>query len=233
MTDFLLVHGAWHGGWCWTKLRPIIEARGHRVWAPTLTGLGERVHLARRDTGLETHVLDLVNVLDYEDLWGVVLVAHSYGGIPATVVADRCPDRLSAVIYLDSALPRDGQTGFDTFRGSEDAYRDPVELIGEGWLIPPPDASFGLRDLADLDWVRSRLTPHPMKTFEDPIRLANGGMSVPAGAIICTEDATPNAVLARGFSDVPTIWITAGHDAMISEPILVADAIDEMLRLIS
>jgi pimeloyl-ACP methyl ester carboxylesterase len=233
MTDLLLVHGAWHGGWCWAKLRPILEDRGHRVWAPTFTGLGERVHLARRDTGLETHVMDLINVLEYEDLRGVVLIAHSYGGIPATVVADRCSDRLSAVIYLDSALPRDGQTGFDTFRGSEDAYREPVALVGDGWLIPPPDTSFGLQDAADFDWVRSRLTPHPVKTFADPIRLARDGPSVPVGAIICTQDATPDAVIARGFGEVPTTWITAGHDAMISEPILVADAIDEMRLRIS
>ena len=113
MATFVLVHGAWHGGWCWKRVRPLLESRGHLVFTPTLTGLGERSHLLARETGLETHIADVVNVIRWEELSEVVLCGHSYGGMVISGVADRVPDRIRSLVYLDAFVPSDGQSLFD------------------------------------------------------------------------------------------------------------------------
>src|SRR4051794_36628721 len=105
MATFVLVHGGSHGGWCWTKLTPLLRTAGHDVFAPTLTGLGERVHLLSRDVGLSTHITDITHVLEYEDLRDVVLVGHSYAGMVITGVAAQIPDRLRHLVYLDACFP--------------------------------------------------------------------------------------------------------------------------------
>src|SRR5437879_1752139 len=107
MATFVLVHGAWHGGWCWKKLTPLLRSNGHDVFTPTLTGLGERAHLANQAIDLTTHIEDVVSTLDYEDLRGVILVGHSYGGIVISGVADRIPARIGCVVYLDAFVPED------------------------------------------------------------------------------------------------------------------------------
>src|SRR5689334_15631432 len=113
MANYLLVHGAWHGGWCWRRVVPLLRAAGHEVFTPTLTGLGERVHLLTRDVGLDTHAQDVIGVLEYEDLRDVVLVGHSYGGMVITAVAERAAERLAHLVYLDAFVPRDGQSQMD------------------------------------------------------------------------------------------------------------------------
>jgi pimeloyl-ACP methyl ester carboxylesterase len=229
MTDIVLVHGAWHGGWCWARLRPLLEARGHRVWTPTLTGLGELAGLATPEVGLQTHVTDLVRLLEAEDLVDAVIVAHSYAGIPVTVVADRCGERLAAVIYLDSGRPRNGETANAVFPGSD--VIDPATSGRAPWLIPvPADETFGITSEDDLAWLRANLTPHPSKTFHDPVHLQSQPPLVPSAAIICTLDGTADSAAARSVGDVPTIWIEAGHDAMITNPTLVAQSIMELLQ---
>jgi pimeloyl-ACP methyl ester carboxylesterase len=110
---FVLVHPAWLGGWCWRKTAPLLRARGHDVHAPTLTGLGERAHLVRRDIGLATHVEDVVNVLEFEDLRGVILVGNSSGGMVITGVAERAPERIAQLVYLDAFVPEHGQSLVD------------------------------------------------------------------------------------------------------------------------
>ena len=113
MATFLIAHGAWSAGWAWKKMRPRLRERGHELWTPTYTGLGERVHLASSDVKLDTHIEDVVKVFEFEDLRDVILVGHSYGGMVATGVADRIPDRISQVIYLDAFVPRNGESLFD------------------------------------------------------------------------------------------------------------------------
>src|SRR5947207_941780 len=223
MTDFVLVHGAWHGAWCWDRLRPVLEARGRRVWTPTLTGLGELADLATPEIGLETHVRDLVRLFEDRDLTDAVVVGHSYAGMPITALADRCGARIRALIYLDSGMPRDGQSANDVFPGSDELYGPGVGRDGANWLIPVPvGETFGITSLTDLAWVRARLTPQPVKTFEDPVRLSTAPPTVPSGAIICTLDGTADSAAARSFGDLPTILIRAGHDVMITDPELVA-----------
>ncbi|MGZ0244868.1 MAG: alpha/beta fold hydrolase, partial [Alphaproteobacteria bacterium] len=110
MASFVLVHGAWHGGWCWRDVRRVLEEHGHTVFTPTLTGLGERSHLLSPDIDLETHIADVINLLVWEELNDVILVGHSYGGMVITGVADQAKDRLRHIVYLDAFLPADGES---------------------------------------------------------------------------------------------------------------------------
>src|SRR6266516_1091932 len=116
MATFVLDHGGFHGGWCWKRVTPHLRAAGHEVYAPTLTGLGERCHLASPETNLSTHIQDILNVLSYEDLTDVVLVGHSCSGMVITGVADRAPERVTRLVYLDAFVPEDGQALRDLFR---------------------------------------------------------------------------------------------------------------------
>jgi pimeloyl-ACP methyl ester carboxylesterase len=116
MTTFVLVHGGWHGGWCWRRVAPLLRAAGHEVHTPTLSGLGERAHLAGPDTGLATHVEDVVARLEMEDLHDVVLVGHSSGGAIITGVAQRAAECLAALVYLDAFMPRPGESVLDLLR---------------------------------------------------------------------------------------------------------------------
>jgi pimeloyl-ACP methyl ester carboxylesterase len=141
MATYVLVHGGWSGGWAWRSVARELQAAGHEVFTPTLTGSGERVHLASPDIDLETHVLDVVNVLRYEDLYGVILVGINIGGMAITGAAERVPERIDHLIYLDGLLPRDGQSigdllGPQVMTGFEQA----AQARGDGWRVPhePP-----------------------------------------------------------------------------------------------
>ena len=162
MAAFVLVHGAFHGGWYWRDVFAHLRAAGHEVFAPTLTGLGERRHLASPAVDLSTHVQDVANLLEWEDLQGVVLVGHSYGGMVITGVADRLAERLAALIYLDAAVPEDGQCVLD-LQAPERRESILEEVVANGgWLWPPRTAEFyGVRDPAKQAWVDARCVPQP------------------------------------------------------------------------
>src|SRR5689334_5875269 len=113
MATFVVAHGAWSAGWAWKKVRPLLRARGHEIFTPTYTGIGERAHLAHKDIDLDTHIRDVIGVLEYEDLRNVILVGHSYGGMVATGVADRASERIAQLVYLDAFAPRDGESLLD------------------------------------------------------------------------------------------------------------------------
>ena len=132
MATYLICHGAWSAGWAWKKMRPLLRAAGHEVFTPSYTGLGERAHLAHPLLDLEAHIQDVLAVVEYEDLRDFVLVGHSYGGMVATGVADRVPERLRHLAYLDAFVPRDGESLADLVGGGP-AGVQPVE----GWLLPP------------------------------------------------------------------------------------------------
>ena len=137
MAMFLLIHGAWHGGWCWKKVTPLLRAAGHEVCTPTLTGLGERAHLLSAEVTLDTHVQDVVGVLEYEDLRDVVLVGHSYGGMVITGVVDRAADRLAHLVYLDAFVPQDGQALADLVDSTlYTTLEEQARAEGEGWRVP-------------------------------------------------------------------------------------------------
>ena len=172
---YVLVPPAWHGGWCWKKVKPLLQERGHDVYTPTLTGLGERSHLAHQEIGLDIHIHDIVNVLKYEDLSGVILVGHSSSGMVITGVADRVPELLSHLVYVDAFVPEDGQSMWDIIPPDRrPAMEALVKTEGNGWLLPRfaalPWEKFvpevwRVTDEADLRWMLARLGPTPFGTL--------------------------------------------------------------------
>jgi pimeloyl-ACP methyl ester carboxylesterase len=189
MATFVIVHGAWSGGHAWRWVRPLLRSGGHEVFTPALTGLGERSHLASAQADLETHVRDVIGVLEYEDLGEVVLVGHSYGGMVITGVTDRVPERLAQLVYLDAEVPMDGQSELDVLPPEERAgYEEAARSKGQGWRIPPPLPE-PLPD--DLDptvrWVMVRMVPQPLATFAQPLRLTNpAAPEVSRAYVLCT-----------------------------------------------
>ena len=197
---YVLIHPAWFGGWCWKKLTPLLRAQGHEVFTPTLTGLGERGHLARPEIGLEIHVRDIINVIEYEDLRNVILIGNSSGGMVITGVADHMPERIAHMVFLDAFVPTDGQSMLDVIppdrRPALEAF---VQKEGDGWLLPrfaPPPweklvtETWQMTEKADLDWILPRLCPTPFGHFKDPVkrrilprRSCHAPTSAPSGRI--------------------------------------------------
>jgi pimeloyl-ACP methyl ester carboxylesterase len=171
----LLVHGAWHGGWCWRKVVDHLAGSGLQVFTPTLTGLGERVHLRDCGVDLELHVADILGVLEYENLEDVVLCGHSYAGMVITAIADRAAHRVGALVYLDAYVPRDGESVLDIRPAAQNqSLLERVESQGDGWLMPPTSAAtFGVECAADRDWVDTLCVSMPLRCFTQPIRLAH------------------------------------------------------------
>jgi pimeloyl-ACP methyl ester carboxylesterase len=223
---FVLVHGAWHGGWCWRKLTPMLQARGHRVFTPTLTGLGERAHLLSPAVDLMTHVKDIAAMLEYEDLKDVVLVGHSYGGMVIAGVAASAGTRLTQLVYLDAFLPENGKAVKD--------YAPPPPTREDGWRVPVPGVAprFGVTDQNDIEWMEARLGDHPNKTFTDPAQSsADKNSSLRRSFIQCSKapffsEAAERAKRA-GFRHRELF--TAGHDAMITQPEALGTILMELL----
>jgi pimeloyl-ACP methyl ester carboxylesterase len=236
MATYVLVHGGGHGGWCYDKVTERLQARGHRVFAPSLTGLGERSHLLSASVDLQTHITDVVQLLHYEDLREVVLVGHSYGGMVITGVVDRSSDRVGKVVYLDAANPRNGQSLVDVagpiiLAARElGAVRDGIELV----LLPDAVSGrfYGVEDADDLAWMADRLTAHPWACFEQPLVLHDEARtaSIPAYHIVCESTIpTRDAAMIASARTEGRLWsVDTGHDLMITEPDFVADALEQV-----
>lgn len=219
------MHGAWHGGWCWHRVADPLRAAGHRVFAPTLTGVGERRHLLSAQVDLETHIQDVIGVLEAEELEDVVLVGHSYAGLVISGVAARARARLRQLVYLDALLAEDGQSWADAFPPEvAEARRRGATVTNGVKTIPAPDPEiYGFANPADTEWVRRRLTPHPYAPFEQKSRLGGPlGSGLPRIYVDSTEPAI--AALAtikdryRGKPEWPFVELKTGHDAMLSAP---------------
>jgi len=233
MATYVLVHGGAHGGWCYQRVARILRSAGHEVYAPTMTGVGERSHVVGPHVDLDLHITDITAVLHYEDLREVILVGHSYGGMVVTGAADRAADRVGRLVYLDAANPVNGQSLVDVSGPIIEAVRpfgqviDGVELV----LLPSPDAGtmYGVTDPADLAWMAVRLTGHPWKCFEQPLKLRNEAAlrAIPQYHIVCTSTlATRDAGLMGNARAEGRLWdIDTGHDLMITEPQAVAGAL--------
>ena len=186
MAIFAVAHGAWSAGWAWKKMRPLLRARGHELFTPTHTGLGERAHLASPAIDLEAHIADIAAVLEFEDLREVILIGHSYGGMVATGVADRARERLARLVYVDAHVPRDGESLFDLNPGRQAAMVEAARNDGDGWKMPanpmPPDTPG-----TDQAWAMPRRMPQPLKTFEQKLRFRNGELTLPRHYIYCTR----------------------------------------------
>jgi pimeloyl-ACP methyl ester carboxylesterase len=233
MATFVLVHGGGHGGWCYQRVARLLRSEGHEVYAPTMTGLGERSHLLSPRIDLDLQITDVTAVLQYEDLRDVILVGHSYGGMVITGVADRSAERIGRLVYLDAANPVNGQSLLDVAGPIIEAIRpagevvDGVELV----LLPSPEAGlmYGVTDPDDMAWMADRLTGHPWRCFEQPLHLTNEAAlrAIPQYHIVCTSTlATRDPELMGKARTEGRLWeIDTGHDLMITEPAAVADAL--------
>jgi len=236
MATYVMVHGGGHGGWCYQRVAQLLRSAGHEVYTPTLTGLGDRSHLLSADVDLDLHIRDVLATLHYEDLRDVILVGHSYGGMVITGVGDRAADRIGRIVYLDAATPIDGQSLVDVAGPVIEAVRpmgqvvDGLELV----LLPSPDAGllYGVTDPADLAWMADRLTGHPWQCFEQRLRLTNEAAlwAIPRYHIVCTSTvATRDRDLIATARAAGRLWeIDTGHDLMITEPEMVAEALAQV-----
>lgn len=227
---YVLVPGGGHGGWCYQPVARLLRSHGHEVYTPSLTGLGERAHLFAADVDLECHITDIVNLLHFEDLRDVILVGHSYGGMVITGAADRAADRVGHLVYLDAATPTNGQALAEVAPEMMAAARGEGRIVdGVEMCLYPTDLMlkyYGVRDPVAREWMRERLTPHPWKCFEQPLRLTNeAALALIPQSHLCTtlymrwRDLNALREKANG-----RLWdLDTGHDMMITEPGWVAE----------
>lgn len=229
MANFVLVHGGGHGGWCWRDVAQELRRQGHLVYAPTLTGLCDRAHLLTPDVGLETHVTDIARLIEFEDLRDVTLVGHSYGGMVITGAADRAIERVARLVYLDAAIPFDGEALIDVSPGLLTLAGQTKTVDGVELGLFPDSASgiiYGLAGHACEQWALERLSPHPWKTLTDRLILRDPGAvaALPRAIVNCrgTLARRPHELRHR-WSEADVVEdIDAAHDAMLTEPLLVA-----------
>ena len=224
---FVLMHGAWHGGWCWRRVSDLLEKKGHKVFSPTLTGVGERSHLLSKDVNLDTHITDIVNVFKWEDLKDVCLVAHSYGGWPSSGALEQIGDRVSSIVWLDAFKPENGQRGIDY------AYDFSRKACRRRWRKASP-AARGRRpspsrvNEKDRAWVDSKTTPQPNGVALQPIKLTGAREKVAKKTYIRAA-AYPQPAFDKAYADCKAdkSWQTyeaaCGHDVMVDEPQWLVD----------
>ena len=230
--DIVLVHGGWHGGWAWERLVPLLAGAGHRVLAPTLTGLGERAAELTADVGWQTHVDDILGELVASDLQGAVLVGHSYGGSVITGVADRAAARLSALIYVDAVIPEHGRPGLLGFPPERQAAMLAGAAQMDGLRVPPPDPTiWGFAPGSpEHDELRQRLTPHPLKTMKDAPTLSGQWRRVARKHYLLAAGPpasrfAPVCEALRSESDWTTAQVPGSHEMMWTHPQALADAL--------
>jgi pimeloyl-ACP methyl ester carboxylesterase len=229
---FVLVHGAWSGGWCYARVAKLLRSRGHRVFTPTLTGVGERSHLA----GLfpitcSTHIQDIVNVILWEELHEVVLCGHSYGGMVITGVADALAERIAALVYLDAIIPEAGKSLFDVNRSAEVVAALLKATVAAGGQLAPalPAAAFGTNS-ADVALVDRLSTPHPLASFCEPVALTGAWLKIAKKTYVRATGWPGYEQL--GFLTYQSIaddagWVRldlpCGHEVMLDAPDTLAD----------
>jgi pimeloyl-ACP methyl ester carboxylesterase len=219
---FVLVHGAWHGGWCWQRVAGQLRSAGHSVFTPTLTGLGERSHLLRAGIELKTHIADVVNVMTWERLDDVVLCGHSYGGFIISGVAEQMASAIRSIVFLDAFVPRNGEAVLDlTGPAVQEGVRAALQR-GDIAIPPRPAEAFGV-NAADRGWVDSLCGPQPIATFTDTIALTGARDRIARKAYIRAKSyANPgfDRALAAAQSDASwrTYEVPCGHDVMVDMP---------------
>jgi pimeloyl-ACP methyl ester carboxylesterase len=235
MAVFVLVHGSHDGGWVWQKVALLLRASGQVVYTPTLTGMADRSHLVNCSVNLSTHILDVTNLLFYEDLTDVILVGNSYAGMVITGVAAKMPERLRLLVYLDAYVPDEGQSEADLWPADMRASREADAAAHGGVTQAPPPAVFGVTDPILSEWINARETPHPFATYTEPVPRGNErSAALPRVFIRCTRNPAavqevfaPFAVKAKAQG-----WeareIPADHIAMLTAPGSVAEIFLEL-----
>lgn len=239
MATFVLVHGGGHGGWCFNRVSQRLQSLGHRTYSPSLSGLGDRKHLVSPLIDLETHIADIANLIEYNDIEDAVLLGHSYGGMVITGAADRVPNRIRQLVYLDAAHPRNGEAMVDNVSPAvleilkkEIRTERGVELVmfSDSLLL----AAMGVDDPEDYQWLLSKVTPHPWKCFVQPLKLNNESAvrGLHRTSINCanTLKVLSGEKLTRRTVDADrVVEVDAGHDLMITDPGEVARILIETL----
>lgn len=229
---FVLVHGAWHGGWCWRRVSDLLEAKGHKVFTPTLTGLGDKSHLLRAGIDVSTHVTDVVNLMKWERLSDVVLCGHSYGGMVVSGVAEQMSDKIASIVFLDAFVPQDGEAMADI---TAPAVRDALKAAtARGDITVParPAAAFLVNE-KDQAWVDSLCVPQPIGTMNEKMKLTGARERIAKKSYVRAA-AYPNpgfdAALARVKSDPSwqTYGVPCGHDVMVDMPERLAEILLEV-----
>ena len=229
MATYVLVHGSWAGGWNWARLRPLLEQAGHRVLAPSLTGLADRSHLAGPDIGLSTHIEDITRLLEWEDLDEVVLVGHSYGGMVVTGVLGRVPERLAHVVYLDAFRPEPGQAAFDVLPELPALFGEPPAEHPWGWA--PVDLSLlGIVDPADADWMSRKCTPMPTLTHREPLAEPQQDAVVPVTYLRGAAVPFFAETAAKAAADGARVesWPDAAHYLHVHHPERTSRVLNEL-----
>jgi pimeloyl-ACP methyl ester carboxylesterase len=219
---FVLVHGAWHGGWCWRRVADRLEQRGHRAFTPTLTGLGERAHLLNPSIDLDTHITDIVNVIRYHDLKDIVLVGHSYAGFVISGVAEQEQDNIASFVFLDAFVPEDGDSMETVGTPATREAMAAAKQRGEATVAPRSAELFNV-NAADCAWVNSLCGPHPIGTFLQPVKLTGARERIAKKTYI-RASAYPNPVFDAHAAKLKARpgWhvdgIPCGHDVMVDMP---------------
>ncbi len=223
MSTYVLVHGAWRGSWIWQRVRKELQARGHEVFTPTLTGVGERCHLLSPQVNLETHIADVINLIRWEELSDIVLCGHSYGGCVVTSVADRIPEKIRALVFVDAFVPENGQSLHDMLPPeARNQQLEGARTLGEGWKTPPIPAQVFNVNSQDRDWVDRQSTPHPLASFQQPLCLTGAMNRIENIAFILATGWNPSPfpqfydnAKVRGWK---ALTMTSGHDVMLDQP---------------
>jgi pimeloyl-ACP methyl ester carboxylesterase len=233
---FVLVHGAYHGAWCWQGVARRLRALGHEVYTPTLTGLGERSHLIGLRPTLQTFIEDVAQVLRYEDLTDVILVGHSFAGSVVSGLADCMPERLAHLVYLDAQVLQSGQAPADTAPPEIiEKYKQRAQASGCVSIPPPAVEAFGISEPGMVEWVRARLTPHPYQTYFNPLTLQHPlGNGRPATYIAVTAPLFPNTAHSRTVARQQPGWtyleLPTAHNAMLLMPDELTVMLDGIAR---
>lgn len=224
MATFVLVHGAWHGGWCWKRVAKLLRDEGHEVHTPTLTGLGASSHLLSPQVTLQVHVRDIANLLKWEDVEDAVLCGHSYGGMVITGAADREAGRLKSLVYVDAFVPRSGECAMDSRPADRvQLALEQARTVGQGWWLPPTPAAAFQVNPADQAWVDAKCTNFPIGCFTQRLHLTGAHERI-AGKHYIRADGYKapqfDACVAR-LKDDPA-WtmhhLPCGHDVMVDMP---------------
>lgn len=238
MATFVLVHGGGHGGWCYKPVAQRLRALGHEVHAPSLSGLGDRKHLLSPDIDLDTHIDDIAQLLEYEDLTDAILVGHSYGGMVITGASDRQPARVGHRVYLDAAYPRDGESLHEHAFEMIDQARQTMQVVDgvDAVLEPIPGfaAFFGVTDPELGAWTDARLTRQPWKCFAQKIAFTDESAmrAIPESHLICTSTIPGRDMPLLTQRSQGRVWdIDTGHDLMLTEPNWVAEKLDTIAGL--
>ena len=236
MATFVLVHGAWHGGWCWQRVARKLRAKGHDVFAPSLTGLGDRSHLLSPTVNLSTHIGDITNLIVSHDLDEVVLCGHSYGGLVITGVADQMPEQITALVYLDALVPDDGQCMFDTIpQEIADGFRAQA-AEGDGFSVPPMTAEQFNVNEADADWMNQKCKKHPLASFTEHLALSGRHLNVPRRVYVLAAGFDhPGTKAAYESVKAKSGWksevMQGGHDLMLDNPDEVIEVLLACVRV--